>query len=133
MKRVWMLASAFLVGCMWGGMAELIDGEEVVHKVKAKPHSCACRPTDDEEARQYARCNADGTHNDNGTHYCCPECGKVCGRMFNEEAKPTREVPPVMPISPPCSSVAEHIAGCGSGTGRCTKCGHPCPNGPPIE
>lgn len=100
MKRVWMLASAFLVGCMWGGMAELIEGEEVVHKVKAKPHSCACRPTDDEEARQYARCNADGTHNDNGTHYCCPECGKVCGWMFGEEAKP----PVPVPLPPQCDA-----------------------------
>ena len=51
--------------------------EEVTHQVK---HACACRPTKDERARSWVRCTLEGKQSNEGDHYCCSECGKVCGR-----------------------------------------------------
>jgi len=65
--------------------------------------------------------------------------GKVVSGKDDETAPPSkqicapaREPPPVTPFPPPCPSIDDHVAGCKGGTGRCTKCGHPCPNGPPL-
>ena len=101
MKRtIGVLCVVSLAGCAWLGFGSLLGiGDEVEHVAK---HSCACDPNPDEEARAWVRCTADGKEADNGTHLCCPECHKVCGRWVGKQQEQESKPPVPVPLPPRC-------------------------------
>ncbi len=118
MNRFWIAGCILLIGCPVAVLDELLTTKTVTHEVKAESHSCACRPADDEEARSWVRCKSNGTKSADGDHYCCSECGKVCGR-FTPRAESAPPVP--VPLPPRCD-MANHCKSKES----CVIGGHQC-------
>lgn len=88
-------------------------------------HNCGCFPNKTEKRLKW--CDKNGNPDlENGEYLCCADCGMVCGRPG-----PKRELPPVTPFPPPCPTVPDHIANCGT-SATCPKCGHPCIERPPA-